>query len=141
MRKILITLAVLVILLIGGGLFWIFAGRQISLFVDRFGSIEVRSEQIHFIRYEGNGTGGILHVNQVDLSLNDVVPPLQPPSVGSTKDEQLGLAAGGKVFPFGPLPKTSDEVSESFATSPPGRRRGLDQGPSQRAGLADTSGL
>jgi len=71
MRKILITLGILVAFVIAIVASWIFAGRQISLFLDRFGTIEMTSARINSIAYEGSGTGGILHVNDLALSLND----------------------------------------------------------------------
>ncbi len=92
MRKILITLGVLVAFVIGIVASWIFAGRQISLFLDRFGTIEMTSARINSIVYEGRGTGGILHVNDLALSLNDRNGP--SPNIGTTKNGQLGLADG-----------------------------------------------
>jgi hypothetical protein len=112
-RKILITLAIVVVLFIAILAAWIFAGRQLSLFSDRFGTIEIASSRIESVVYEGSGTGGILRVNNLALSLNDRSGP--SPSIGTTKDNQLALAARGKVFPFGP-PRSE---SESLATVPP----------------------
>jgi hypothetical protein len=80
--------------------------------------VETRSAPIQSIGYEGSGTGGILIVNDVSLSLNDVRPDLSL-SVGSTKDNQLALATSGKVFPFGPLTSTSENTGERLATVPP----------------------
>ena len=65
MRKILITLAVLLAVVIAILAAWIFGGRQISLFLDRLGTIEMTSARINSIEYEGSGTGGILHVNDL----------------------------------------------------------------------------
>ena len=118
MRKFLVTLAVFVVVGIALAAAWIFGGPKISLFLDRFSTLEITSEEIRSIRYEGSGTGGILFANQIALSLNECVPPLQPPSVGSTKDGKLALAAGGKVFSFGQLPKTADENAEIMAVTP-----------------------
>ena len=92
-RKILIVLGILIALVIVVVASWIFAGRQISLFVDRFVTIEVSSARISSIVYEGRGTGGTIHVNDLALSLNDRNDP--SPNIGTTKDDQLGLA----VFP------------------------------------------
>jgi len=39
MRRILVTLAILILFVIGLSALWIFRGRQVSLFVDRFGTI------------------------------------------------------------------------------------------------------
>ena len=113
MRKILITLGILVAFVIAIVASWIFAGRQISLFLDRFGTIEMTSARINSIVYEGSGTGGILHVNDLALSLNDRNGP--SPNIGTTKNDQLGLADGRKVFAFGP-PRSE---AENLSTVPP----------------------
>jgi len=113
MRKILITLAVLIAAVIAFLTIWIFYGHQISLLLDRFGTIEVTSTRINSIAYQGNGTGGIFHVNDLELSLNDSNGPA--PSIGTTKNDQLALADRGKVFAFGPV-RTE---AENLATVPP----------------------
>src|SRR5204862_1774413 len=102
MCKILVTLGTLVICGVAILAAWIFGGRQLSLFVDRFGTIEIASTPINSIVYEGSGSGGILIVNDAGLSLNETAPNLSP-SMGSTKDNQFALASGGKVFAFGPM--------------------------------------
>ncbi len=113
MRKILITLAVLIAVVIVVLAAWIFYGRQISLLLDRFGTIQMSSARVNSIVYQGNGTGGILHVNDLELSLNDRNGPA--PSIGTTKNDQLALADRGKVFAFGPV-RTE---AENLATAPP----------------------
>ncbi len=113
MRKILITLAVLIAVVIVFLATWIFYGHQISLLVDRFGTIEMTSARINSIAYQGNGTGGILHVNDLELSLNDRNGPT--PSIGTTKNDQLALADRERVFAFGPV-RTE---AENLATVPP----------------------
>src|SRR5262245_6583461 len=118
MRRILILLAVLAVSGTAFAALWIFRGREIASFVDRYWTVETRSAPIQSIRYEGSGTGGILIVNGVSLSLNDVGPGVSL-SVGSTKANQLALASSGKVFPFGPLASASDETAEHLATAPP----------------------
>ena len=100
MRKILITVGILIAFVVAILATWIFGGRQISLFLDRFGTIEMTSARINSLAYEGSGTGGILRVNDLGLSLNDTNGPT--PSIGTTKNDQLGLANGGKVqMPLG----------------------------------------
>jgi hypothetical protein len=114
MRRILITLAVLIAAVVAFLATWIFYGHQISLLLDdRFGTIEMTSARINSIAYQGNGTGGILHVNDLGLSLNDSNGPA--PSIGTTKNDQLALADRGKVFAFGPV-RTE---AENLATLPP----------------------
>ena len=67
------------------------------------------SARINSIAYEGNGTGGILRVNDLALSLNDRNGPA--PSIGTTKNDQLGLADGGKVFAFGPARSEAENLA------------------------------
>jgi hypothetical protein len=114
MRKILITIAIVVACIAAMSIWWIFSGRHLSLFLDRFGTIEAASIPIQSLTYEGSGTGGILLVNDLRLSLS---PPDPPPNIGTTKDEQLALSYGGKVFAFGPL-RSASENSEQLATAP-----------------------
>ena len=97
---------------------WIFRGREISSFIDHYWTVETQSAPIQSIAYEGSGTGGILFINDVGLSLNDARSDSSL-SVGSTKDNQLALATSGRVFPFGPLTSTSENTGERLATMPP----------------------
>jgi hypothetical protein len=127
MRRILITLVLLVACVIAGSTIWIFGGPQLSLFIDRFGTAEISSARINSITYEGSGTGGVLHVNDLALSLNPADSTCPTPHIGSTKDGQLALSAGGKVFAFGPpqseaenlaaVPPASDDASIVFRRS------------------------
>ena len=113
MRKSLITLAVFITIVIAFLVTWIFYGHQISLLLDRFGTIETSSARINSISYQGNGTGGVLRVNDLELSLNDRNGPAL--SIGTTKNDQLALADRGKVFAFGPV----RPEAENLATVPP----------------------
>jgi hypothetical protein len=89
---------VFLILIVAISALWIFAGRQISSFVDRFKMAKVKSIAIHSIAYEGTGDGGTLLIEDHRLALNPTNA-----HVGSTKDNQLALAYAGKVFAFGLL--------------------------------------
>src|SRR5215831_10460287 len=124
MQRVLIVIVVFVLSTASILALWIFRGREISSFVDRYWTVETRSAPVQSIAYEGSGTGGILIVNDLSLSLNDVRPGLSL-SVGSTKDNQLALASGGRVFPFGPLKSTSEETAERLATAPPSSDQAL----------------
>ncbi len=118
MRRILFTLAILILFVIGLSALWIFRGRQVSLFIDRFRTIEISSARISAIAYEGSGSGGVLIANDLRLSLNDPTPNLSP-SIGTTKDNQFALASGGKVFAFGPLTSAGENTGDRLATAPP----------------------
>jgi hypothetical protein len=113
MRKILITLTIVIAFVIAILATWIFGGRQLSLLLDRFWTIETASSRINSVVYEGSGTGGLLHVNDIALSLNDRNRP--SPTVGTTKNGEPALADSGKVFAFGP-PRSE---AENLATAPP----------------------
>jgi hypothetical protein len=109
MRRILIALAILAFGIIAISAIWIFAGRELSLFLDRFWTREISSTSVHSIAYEGAGTAGTLIVDDLRLSLNDTKIPL---NIGSTKDNQFALASSGKVFAFGPLSPTAENAAD-----------------------------
>src|SRR5262249_37385547 len=92
---------------------WLWRGRDLSMLIDRFKLLEASSRPIKTISYEGNGTGGTLHVDGLDLSLNEVELGGAQPNVGTSKDGQLALSFGGKIFPFGPA------QADSLTTSTP----------------------
>ena len=98
MRKILIVLLVIVTI----SILWLWRGRDLSMLIDRFYVIKASQRSVKTITYEGNGTAGILRVDDLTLSLNEVELGGAQPSVGTTKDNQLALSFNGKVFPFGP---------------------------------------
>ncbi len=118
MRRIFIGLAVLIFFAASLSALWIFRGREISSFLDCYWTIETGSSPIHSLAYEGNGTGGILIVNKLSLSLN-TVPKNMSLSVGSTKDNQLALANSGKVFAFGQLTSAAKDTGDHLAAMPP----------------------
>ena len=117
MRKLLLKLGILVICGVGILAGWIFGGRHASMFIDRFGTIEMASVPIHSVAYEGSGTGGTLIINDVRLSLDETAPNLSP-SIGSTKDNQFAVASGGKVFALGPLMSTGENGGDHLAVVP-----------------------
>src|SRR5262249_15381479 len=117
MRRILIVLVTVAVATAAVAALWVFRGREISSFIDRYWTMETQSTPIQSIAYEGSGTGGTLICDGVSFNLNDVRPGLSL-SVGSTKDNQLALASSGKVFPFGPLKSASEDTAERLATVP-----------------------
>jgi hypothetical protein len=128
MRKILITLLVVIATM---SILWIFAGRQISLILERFGTIEVTSEPIKSLVYESGSGNGALIINGLHFTLDPADPDARAPNIGTTKDNQFALSFGGKVFPFGPSIKASDD-SGQLAAAPEAedlatfqRRRGV----------------
>jgi hypothetical protein len=117
-RTLAVLLALAALAAVALAALWIFRGREISSLVDRYWMVESQSAPIQSITYEGSGTGGVLICDGASFSLNDVRQGLSL-SVGSTKDNQLALASGGKVFPFGPLKSASEDNAERLAAAPP----------------------
>jgi hypothetical protein len=117
-RKLIVTFGILVVCGVAILAAWIFGGRQLSLLIDRFGTVEMNSTQIRSITYEGSESGGWLVVNDVKLSLDDSSPKIAP-SLGSTKDNQFALASKGKVFAFGPLKPAAENASDHLMAVPP----------------------
>src|SRR5262245_65580635 len=84
MRRILILLVILAVVAAALAALWIFKGREIASFIDPYWTVETLSAPVQSISYEGSGSGGVLIVNGVSLSLNKVKPGLSV-SVGLTK--------------------------------------------------------
>ena len=106
MRKILITLLILILAM---SILWVFAGRQISDFVDQFKVQTIsRFEVGGYIGYQGTGDGGVLFINNLSLSL----APLNP-HVGTTKDNQIAIANSGRVFSLGPASRSVNDMLET----------------------------
>ena len=126
MRKILITLLVVIALVATMLILWLFCGRQLSMFIDRFQTIETNSQQVRSVTYEGNGITGVFLINDLHLNLDAANPQSAPVHIGTTKDRQLALSFGGKVFSFGPVSETSGSSEETLATAPqPGDRASI----------------
>ena len=107
MRKVLIILLIIVALAV----LWLWRGRDLSTVVDRFKTIETSSRPIAEISYQGSGSGGVLRLADVDLTLDETVFDGPKPNVGMTKDGQLALSFRGKVFPFGPALPQDDKLA------------------------------
>ena len=106
MRKILLTLLIIVALTV----LWLWRGRDLVTFSDRFKLIETNSHPIDAIAYNGEGSGGSFQINDVNLSLDEARLSSGKPNVGTTKDGQLALSYGGRVFPFGPIPVETQQL-------------------------------
>jgi hypothetical protein len=119
MRKILATIGVLIAIGVVLSIVWLSAGRRISVEVDRFGTITASSVPINSVIYKGLGNGGTLRLNDREYDLTLAEPKTEPPHVGTTKDGEVALSFGGKVFAFGPVGQTTGDGDEKLTTSPP----------------------
>jgi hypothetical protein len=106
MRKLLIAL-LLVIILAG---FWLWRGRDLTLLIDRFETIQSSSRSVDAISYNGTGNDGTLQVGDLALSLNEVQLAAGRPNIGTTKDGELAISFAGKVFPFGRVPVETQQL-------------------------------
>ena len=107
MRKFLVAVLIIIAL----SVLWLWRARDVAPFIDRFKTIETNSQAVTAIAYEGSGTGGVIRVGDVNLSLDEIRFGEVKPNVGTTKDGQLALSFGGKVFPFGATLSQDDKLS------------------------------
>jgi hypothetical protein len=110
MRRILIVLVIVALAVAALAALWIFRGREISLFIDRYWTLETQSAPIQSVAYEGTGTGGMFICNGVSFSLNDITQGLSL-SVGSTKDNQLALASVSLLRRLRAIRRSSSRVT------------------------------
>jgi len=115
MRKVFITFGAFIALATVLSILWLLAGRKVSLMADRVETIRTSSVPVEVVAYEGSGTGGTLVVNDLRLDLTPVDAKTEPPDVGTTKDGEVALSFGGKVFPFGPMKQNSPDTDEKLA--------------------------
>ncbi len=98
MRKLLVPILIILALVV----WWLWRGRDVVTMADRFKTIETSSLPINAISYEGSGTGGRLHVADIDLNFDQAKLGDAKLNVGTTKEGELALSFREKVFPFGP---------------------------------------
>ena len=99
MRKILLLILLILALVV----LWLWRGRDLSILLDRFGTVQTASNPIDAIAYNGDGSGGTLQIADRNLSLDEARLSAGRPNIGTTNDAQLALSYAGKVFPFGPI--------------------------------------
>ena len=107
MRKISVALLIIALLAI----LWFWRARDVATLVDKFKTIETKSRPIGAITYEGSGTGGTLHVAEIDLTLDDTTLSGSKPNVGTTKDGELALSFRENVFRFGPVLSQDEKLA------------------------------
>jgi hypothetical protein len=110
MRRFVIRSAILIAAIAALLILWLWRGRDLTILLDRFRTTETSSRPIKRLSYEGNGTGGILRFEDLNLALILDVSRSDRPrvNIGTTKDDQLALSSSGKVFAFGPVRTTPE---------------------------------
>jgi hypothetical protein len=113
MRKFRITFVVIIIFAATMSILWLIVGCQLSMFIDRYETIETVSWPIEGFTIEGHGTGRALAVGEPDvptdstakrfLCLELTMPSGESPHFGTTKNGEAALSFAGKVFAFSSL--------------------------------------
>src|SRR3954468_19829069 len=75
--------------------------RNIVLLVDQRYTVQTSTQSLKTISYEGNGNGGLLHLDDQTVSLNEMAQGVPHPRIGTTKQGELAITVGGQIFPFG----------------------------------------
>jgi hypothetical protein len=113
-RSLLVALCAIAI-----GAVWIFAGRQLSLLIDRFGTREIERIPITELRYEGAATGGHFRFGTAVLGATGADSRPFALSVTADRAKNLIVAASGKSFPLGEvIPPSGSESSLGFTVRP-----------------------
>jgi hypothetical protein len=117
-RRILIQVAIVIALLAAMSILWIFAGRHISLWLDGFGTADVKTLQLSSVIYEGAVTGGAFRIGDMILPIS--APDNRPFPINIQSDAHGGfvLTKDAKAFPLG-KPRDEDAFpGREFATDP-----------------------
>jgi hypothetical protein len=119
MRRVLLRVILIAICLGAAGLAWIFGGRQLSLFFNRFGTIAMERIPITQLGYDGAESGGLLRLGSGMLSTTG--PDHQPFPLRIVPDagNKLTLTTSGKSFMLGELvPASTQESGATFTVRP-----------------------
>jgi hypothetical protein len=119
MRRVLLRAILIAICLGAVGLAWIFGGRRLTLFVDRFGTAEIERIPVTQLGYNGAEMGGLilLATGMLDTTGPDDHPfPLR---IAPDANNKLVLTTSGISFPLGELvPASSQEPASTFTVRP-----------------------
>jgi hypothetical protein len=118
MRRILITLAIVVAVVAAISASWILGGRQILLWLDGFGTAEVRTLPLSSIVYEGADTGGFFRMDEMILGTTAPDNRQFPISVRSDAQGNFVLTRDEKSFPLGKAREANGVARREFTPDP-----------------------
>jgi hypothetical protein len=118
MRRILITLAIVIALFAAISASWILGGRQILLWLDGFGTAEVRTLSLSSIVYEGADTGGFFRMEEMILGTTAPDNRQFPISVRSNAQGNFVLTKDDKSFPLGKPREANGVAGREFTPDP-----------------------
>jgi hypothetical protein len=119
-RIVLRTLLVVAVLAVAG-LGWIFGGRQLSLFVDRFGTAEIQRTSVAQLSYDGAERGGLLRLDSGILGTTGLDHQPFPLRIAPNENNKLVLTAAGRSFVLGELLSAPPQDFGAAFTIQPGK--------------------
>ena len=121
MRRLLLKIALLIAALAAVVLFWLLAGRYVTLRVDQFRTAEMESHPIDSIGYDGNEVGGTFEIGGSFFNTIGVNGSAFPLTLRQNSLNQFVVTRGEKSCILGPvsnragrlriLPAAGDKVS------------------------------
>jgi hypothetical protein len=119
MRRIVLRTLLLFIILTAAVLAWIFGGRQLGLFLDRFGTVEMERMPVTELGYEGADRGGLLRFGTRRLGATGLDNKPFPLRIAPDTTNHLVLTISEKSFPLGELVSALSPDSETSFTVRP----------------------
>ncbi|HMG04749.1 MAG TPA: hypothetical protein VK581_04765 [Chthoniobacterales bacterium] len=119
MRRIILRTLLILVCLGAIGLGWILGGRQMTLLVDRIGTVVIERIPITELSCEGAQTGGTFRLGSRMLSITGPDNHPVPLSIVPDENNKLVLFASGKSVPLGDLvPASTQEPGATFTVRP-----------------------
>jgi hypothetical protein len=119
MRRIVLRTLLVVAVLAVAGLGWIFGGRQLSLFVDRFGTAEIQRTSVTQLSYDGAERGGLLRLDGGILGTTGLDHQPFPLRIAPNENNKLVLTTAGRSFVLGELLSAPpQDFGAAFAIQP-----------------------
>ncbi|MEN3369043.1 MAG: hypothetical protein V7609_1186 [Verrucomicrobiota bacterium] len=118
MRRIILRTLLAVAVLAALGLIWIFGGRHVALFIDRFGMVEVERTQVTQVAYDGADRGGLLRLGNGLLGTTGVDHQPFPLRIAPNDKKQVVLSTAGRSFVLGELSVPPQGSGATFTIQP-----------------------
>jgi hypothetical protein len=117
-RRVLIALAIVIAVVAAISISWIWGGRQISLWLDRFATAEIKTLALSSIVYEGADTAGFFRMDEIILGTTAPDNRPFPISIRSDAQGNFVLSKGDKSFPVGKPRSNNSSAGREFAADP-----------------------
>jgi hypothetical protein len=119
LRRIILGTLVIAAALAAVGLGWIFGGRHLALFIDRFGTVEVQRTVVAQLGYDGMERGGLLRLGSGFLGTTGSDQQPFPLRIAPNENNKVALTTSGRSFVLGELSSAPPQESgAAFAIQP-----------------------